>query len=151
MKNEFEIFRRNREKDFMFFLLSLVFVVGGYYTLEKKPFMGWLCISFFGFVAAAFLIQFVTNVSYLKLYEEGFEEKTLFHKKNYLWSDIKSFWKVSFRGNESISFNYTNEYIKRNRITSIFSSRTHGRVTSSHTIETDDLLKLMKNYKRRCK
>jgi len=107
MKNKSKIFRRNKLKDLMIFLLFLVFVAGAYSTLGKNPMMGWFGISFFGLGATIFLIQLITNVSYLKLDAEGFEQKSLFHKKKYMWSDVKDFRKVNFRGNKSIFFDFT--------------------------------------------
>lgn len=50
----------------------------------------------------------------MKLDEEGFEVKIVLNKRKYLWTDIESFWKFNYRGNERINFNFTDEYNKKN-------------------------------------
>ena len=140
-------------KDLLFFLLFLVFVAGSYSSLGINPMMSWLGISFFGLGASIFLIQLITNASYLKLDVEGFEQKSLFHKKKYMWSEVEGFRKVNFRGNKSIVFDFTDEYNKKNsgkKLSKLLSGK-RGAVTSSHNIKTENLLKLMKNYKQKNK
>lgn len=153
MKNKTKIFRRNKLKDFMFFVVSLIFVAASYLILEKNPLMGYLGISFFGIGSILFLIQLLTNISYIKLSEEGVEEKNLFRTKNYKWSEVEHFRQVNFRGNKSIVFDYTKEYKKAkvNKKTFKFLLEKQQSITSSHNIKTDELVKLMINYKRNSK
>ena len=135
----------------MFFGLFLVFVALGYSLLEKDPLMAWLGISFFGLGAIIFLIQILTNVSYLKLSEAGFEERSLIRTRYYKWSDVEGLRQASFRGIKSIYFEFSDEYKRCNyeKKASLFSSRKRGGITSSYTIKTEELLELMKDLKRK--
>lgn len=137
----------------MYFFVAAIFVVAGYLMLEENPLIGWLSISFFGLGVMIFLLQLVTNFAYLKIDEEGFEERVLFRTKKYKWSDVKGFRKTSFYGNQSIVFDYTDEYLQRNRksILYYFLFGKQGSITSSHNIDTGKLLNLMKSYQRRSK
>ena len=153
MKNQTQIFRRNKLKDLTILLLLLVFVACGYSILEKNRLMGWLGISFFGLGAVCFLIQILTNISYLKLHKEGFEERNLFRTKKYQWSDVKNFRQANFRGNKRIFFDYTSENNKwknRSKLSEIIFGKQKA-ITSSHNIKSEELLKLMKEYKRKNK
>ena len=153
MKNKSKIFRRNKLKDLLFFLICSLFVALAYVILEEDPWMGWLGISFFGFGAISFLIHFLTNYSYLKLNEEGFEVKSLFHTKTTKWSEVKDFRQANFRGNKMICFDYIDKHNngKKNKKLSKFLSGNQGAVQSSYNIKAEELLKLMKNYKRKSK
>jgi len=134
-----KIFRRNKLKDLVFLLISLVFVTIGCSVLEKSLIMGWLGILFFGLSASVFLIQLITNVSYLKLNEEGFEERTLLKTKIFKWKDVSKFEIRSFRLNKSIHFDYRDK----------FGNYNWKSIISSYTIKTEDLINLMKEYKKK--
>ena len=151
MKNQPKTFRRNKLKDLFFLLIFLIFVAGAYSLLEKNPLIGWVGLSFFGIGTLFFLIQLLTNVSYLKLTEEGFEERSLFQKKKYKWSDVKGFRQANFRGNESIFFDYNDKSKKKkdkNKL-SKFLHRKQKSITSSYNIKTEELLSLMNKYKQK--
>jgi hypothetical protein len=139
MKNQERIFIRNKFKDIVFLLISLVFVAGGYSLLEKNLMMGWLGIFFFSLIAVVFLIQLISNTSYLKLSEEGFEEKTLLKTKSFKWKDVSNFEIRSFRWNKSIHFNHNDKSGNKN----------WKSIISSYTIKTQDLLVLMRDYKKK--
>lgn len=153
MKKKAKIFRRNKFKDLIYFFIAAIFVVAGYFMLEENPLIGWLSISFFGMGVMIFLIQLVTNFAYLKIDEEGFEERVLFRTKRFKWSNVKGFRKTSFYGNQRIVFDYTDAYHQRNRRSKFyyFLFGKQGSITSSHNIDTGKLLNLMKSYKRRSK
>ncbi|MBA6157379.1 hypothetical protein H3Z83_12750 [Tenacibaculum sp. S7007] len=153
MKNQTQIFRRNKLKDLIILFILLIFVACGYSILEKNRLMGWLGISFFGLGAICFFIQLLTNVSYLKFDKEGFEEKNLFQTKKYKWSEVKNFRQANFRGNKSIFFDYNpdnNKWKNRSKLTEIIFGKQKA-ITSSHNIKTEELLNLMKTYKRKNK
>lgn len=139
MKNlESITFKRNKEKDALFFLLSSGFTAMGVSLIEENSFKAWLGIVFFGGMALLFFIILVTNICYLKLDKEGFEQKTLFKTTKFKWSDVSKFEIRSFRGNKSILFDHKDR----------FGNHNWKSITSSHTIHTQDLLDLMKKYKR---
>lgn len=138
MKNQEKIFRRDKLKDLALVLISIVFIVGGYSILENSFFEGLIGILFFGLVGCVFLIQLITNVSYLKLNEEGFEERRLLKTKYFKWEDVSGFEIRSFRFNKSIHFYHIDKYGNNN----------WQSILSSYTIKTKDLLNLMNEYKK---
>ena len=130
-------FKRNKVKDTLFFLLSSGFTAIGVSLIEENSFKAWLGIVFFGGTALLFLIQLITNICYLKLDKEGIEHKTVFKTTKFKWSEISKFEITSYRGNKSISFNHEQQFGKLKR----------KSISSAYTINTKDLLALMKNYK----
>ena len=125
----------------MFLMISLVFVIGGYSILEKNLLMGWFGIFFFGLSGSVFLIQLITNISYLKFNEEGFEERTLLKTRNFKWKDVSKFKVRSFRWNKSIHFDHKDE----------FGNNNYKSIISSYTIKTPNLKSLMNEYKKKSK
>ena len=154
MEKQTKIFKQNKWKMFLFFLLSLAFVSAGYTSLEEDPFMGWFTTILFGFSTVVCLLELITNISYLKLDEDGFEVKTLLFRRNTRWSDVNGFWLANFRGNKAIYFDYTDEYnaLRRAQRRFKFLLNTSGGVSVTFfKIKADTLLKLMIAYKRRSK
>lgn len=139
MKKQEKLFRRNKLKDIVYLLISSAFVVVGYLSLEKNWIMSWLSILLFGLIAIIFLIQLITNTSYLKLNEEGFEEKNLLKTKSFKWKDVSNFEIRSFRWNKSIHFDHNDKSGNNN----------WKSIISSYTIKTQDLLVLMREYKKK--
>ena len=132
-------FKRNKVKDTLFFLLSSGFTAMGVSLIEENSFKAWLGIVFFGGMTLLFFIVLVTNICYLKLDKEGFEQRLLFKTTKFKWSDVSKFEITSFRGNKRIHFKCRNQ----------FGNHNWKSITSSHTINTQDLLDLMKKYKRK--
>ena len=115
--------------------------------------MGWFGISFFGLGVIVSLIQFYPNASYLKLNQEGFEVKSLFRAHFTKWSDIKDLRQGHINGNQMIFFDYTDEHKKWNTGKKIakFLSKKEGAVQSTYNISTDELMRLMLEYKMKSK
>ena len=153
MVKQTKIFKRNKWNDFLFFLLCLGMAIGGCFFLEKDPVMAWLGIVLFGSGTILLLLHLLTNSSYLKLDEEGFEVKTLLVTKKTKWSHIEGFRQVNFRGNKTICFDYTDEYneFKRGKKRFKLFDKKSGGVASCYTIKTNKLLNLMIVYKRKSK
>ncbi|WP_405207110.1 STM3941 family protein [Aquimarina sp. LLG6339-5] len=153
MRNETKIFRQNKLKNLMLFLICSVFVAIGILMLKDKTLIGWFIISFFGFGIIISLIQFHPNASYLKLTDEGFETKNLFRSNFTKWTDIKEFRQGYVYGNKMIFFDYTDEHKKWNSGKKVakFLSGKEGAVQSSYNISTDKLIELMIEYKLKSK
>lgn len=149
MKNESQIFKPNKLKNFMLLLVSLVFVTIGILMLQDKPLMGWLSISLFGLGVIVSLIQFYPNSSYLKLNDEGFEVKMMFRVNFTKWSHVKGFRGGSMNGNKMIFFDYTDEHKKwsKGKKISKFLSGNEGGLQSIYKISTNELVELMMAYK----
>jgi len=130
-----KIFKRNKLKDFTFFLICFVFTVTAYFYLNKSLIKGWLGIFIFGGFSCFFLFELIINNSYLKLKKDGFEEKTLFKTKSYNWKNVSGFEIRSFRFNKRIYFN-VREKSKTN-----FKS-----IQSNYNLKSEELLPLMKRY-----
>lgn len=139
MKKQELILKRNKLKDLVFLIFFLVFVSLGYLTLEKNLLMGWFGILFFGIGALLFFIQLMTNICYLKLDEEGFEERSLFKTKSFKWNEVSKFEIRSFRWNKSIHFNHKDHFGKN-----VWKS-----ITASYSIDCKELINLMDNYKNK--
>lgn len=69
------------------------------------------------------------------------------------WNDVKNFRKGQIKGNMMIFFDYTEHHKKWNNGKKLakFLSGNGGAVPSSYNIKTDELLNLMKEYKRKSK
>jgi hypothetical protein len=149
MGNETLIFRQNKWKNLLLFLISSIFVTIGFFMRNEKAVMAWVVISFFGLCLIVALIQFHPNSSYLKLTKEGFEIKSLFRTNFTKWTDIKDFRKGNINGNEMIFFDYSDEHKKWNSGKKIAKSLSgkEGAIQSTYTIKTEDLLNLMNDYK----
>ncbi|NRD20954.1 hypothetical protein HNV08_12930 [Winogradskyella eckloniae] len=153
MRNEPKIFKQNKLKNLILFLISSVFVTIGILMLKDKTLMGWFIISFFGLGIIVSLIQFHPNASYLKLTDEGFETKNLFRSNFTKWDDVKEFRQGHINGNKMIFFDYTDEHKKwiSGKKVAKFLSGKEGAVQSSYNIKTEELLNLMKEYKLKSK
>lgn len=149
MSTQPKIFRPNRLKILMLFLISSAFVAIGIFALEENTLLGWFSISFFGIGIIVSLIQFYPNASYLKLNEEGFEVKSLFRTSFTKWSDVKDFREGHIKRNKMIFFDYTEEHKKwkKGKKLSKFLSGKEGAIQSSYNISTKELLNLLKEYK----
>ena len=153
MKNTSEIFRPKKSKNLILLLICSAFVAIGILTLKEEPLMSWFGISFFGLGVIVSLIQFYPNASYLKLNQEGFEVKSLFRAHFTKWSDIKDLRQGHISGNQMIFFDYTDEHKKWNTGKKIakFLSKKEGAVQSTYNISTDELMRLMLEYKMKSK
>jgi hypothetical protein len=66
---------------------------------------------------------------------------------------VKNFRQTNFRGNKSILFDYTpenNKWKNRSKLSEFIFGKQKA-ITSSHNIKTEELLNLMKAYKRKNK
>ena len=151
MKNNTQAFKPNRLKNVLLFLVCSVFVAIAILMLPEKPLIGWLSILLFGIGVLVSIIQFLPNAAYLKLNDDGFEVKSLFRSHFTQWSNVQSFSLGHINGNKMIFFNFTEEHKKwRNgKKLSKFLSGKEGAIPSSYTISSDELLQLMKEYKRK--
>lgn len=149
MKDEPQIFRPNQLKNSILFLGCSVFVAIGIFIRDSDPKIGWANIIFFGVGVLVSIIQFFPNSTYLKLTNEGFEVKGLLKSNFTKWSDVKDFRKGQIKGNNMIFFDYTDQHKKWNsgKKAAKFLSGNEGAVQSFYNIKTDELLKLMKEYK----
>ena len=127
--------------DLGFLLIFLVFVTTGFSIFGKDLLMGVLGILFFGLGATIIFIQLITNASYLKLNNEGFEERTLLKTKSFRWKDVSNFEIRSFRWNKRIHFDHIDK----------FGNNNWRSIVSTYTIKTPDLIELMKEYKKKSK
>ncbi|WNJ17145.1 PH domain-containing protein [Pontibacter sp. G13] len=150
MQNEPKIFQPNKWKFLLLAVVCAAFVAIGWVMLEEEPIMGGLCVSFFGLCLLVALIQLLPNASYLKLDEEGFEVKTLFRTHFTRWSEVKDFRAGQINGNKMIFYNFTAKHKKHQTAKKVakFLSTKEGALPSNYTIQTKDLLELMKEYKR---
>ncbi len=149
MEEKAQIFRPNKWKTFILFLMCSVFVALGIFMVDEEPIIGRASIIFFGFGALIALIQFYPNSVYLKLTDEGFEVKSLFRTNFTKWTEIENLEQDSLRGNKMICFDYTEEHKKYNTEKKIgkFLLGKGGVIQSIYAIKTKDLLALMKQYK----
>jgi hypothetical protein len=153
MSNEPKIFRPNQLKNALLFLVCGAFVAIGIFIRDSEPMAGWGAIVFFGLGMIISLIQFIPNVSYLKLTDEGFEVKSLFRSGFTKWTDVKGFRAGQIEGNTLIFFDYTEKHKKwkTGKKFAKFLSGYEGAIPSSYNIKTDKLLALMNEYKRKSK
>lgn len=144
-----KIFKESKLKNGMLFLISTAFVALGIFLLKKEPAIAWGSICFFGLGVIVSLIQFHPDASYIKLNDQGFEVRNLFRSYFIKWSYITDLRIVSIKGTKMIVFDLTSEYGSLSlgeRIGKLISDN-RGAVPSSYTISTNELLKLMQEYK----
>ena len=153
MKNETHIFRPNKLKNMILLVGSSISVALGFIVLDDDPKMFWLNIIFFGLGVIVSLIQFYPNSTYLKLDKEGFEIKHLFRSSFTKWSEIKDLTQGQVGMIKVIFFDYTDEH-KKWCIAKIMAknlAKKEGTIMNLYNIKTDELLRLMKEYKRKSK
>jgi len=149
MINDTKIFKVNNFKNLIFLLLSSAFVVIGILILQDEFLKGLLIILLFGLGVIIFLLQLHPASSHLKLTQDGFEVKMLFRSSFTKWTHVKDFEKGVMNGNKMIFFDYTSKHKKwkNGKKTAKFLSGKEGAMQSIYKISTDELVKLMIEYK----
>ena len=87
------LLRPSRLKWLVVFLASAAFAAMGGYIVWDDPGVpiGWLCMIFFGGGALLALWVVVTGGGFLRLHEQGFEQRTLFRTIDREWRQISAF------------------------------------------------------------
>lgn len=106
MKNPERYFYASRTKALLLLVGSIAFVTIGWLMKEQKPFIGWLCVVFFGLGIPVTLIMLLPGVIYLRLDQDGIEMSSIGRKNKIRWQDVESFKIGSIRGAKLIAINY---------------------------------------------
>ena len=133
----------------MLFLGSSAFVAIGVFIFDSTSIIDWVGIAFFSLGMIVSLILFFPNTSYLKLNEEGFEEKIFFRSHFTRWTEAENFRQGRVGGSKMILFNYTEHHTKWKHAKRLakFLAGNEGAIRSTYNISTEDLLALMQEYK----
>jgi hypothetical protein len=96
-----QILRPRKGKWMLILLVSVVFVVGGFFMLRnpgsaRDRIGAEICIGFFGLGILVSLAQFVPGSSFLRLTPEGMDVRSMWRTKAYRWSDIERFGVAEF-------------------------------------------------------
>ncbi len=156
INKEPKIFRPSRFKNSILFFGCSLFVAICVYIPSDKPLIHWGGLIFFGIGMLVSLISFHPNATYLKLTDEGFELKSLFRSHFTKWSEVTDLKILSITykltTHKFIGYNYTSKHKKwkQGKKISKFLSYKDGVIPNSglYNIKVEDLLDLMKEYKR---
>lgn len=143
------IYYPSKVKYFLLFLISLVFVVIGYFMIQDTLLFGFIVLSFFGLCLLVFGYSLFFNSGYLKITNEGFEIKTLIKKYYTPWSDVTEF-KVG--KSNVIYYNYVeNPSIKINETARGLAKNLSGfdaGISNVYKVKINDLCETLNNAKR---
>jgi len=107
------VFKASPKKALRILALSIAFVVVGVWLTGEKPFLGWLCVGFFGLGIPVSLFMMRKNTTYLKLDREGFEVVALSRSFKTRWTEVEAFRLGSLHGNKMIAIDFRPEYSKQ--------------------------------------
>ncbi len=149
MKEETIILKPKKLTTVILLLISILFVVIGFISMEEKIFIKWGGIIFFGLGIIVFIIELLPNSSYLKLNKEGFEMRSLYRSHFIKWTEVTNFGIFYFRFNTMVAFNYTADYKKHNtgkKISELLSGY-HGALSGTYGMNATKLAELMNEWK----
>jgi hypothetical protein len=100
-------------------LLAIAFVLAGIWIAPMNPFVGYLCIVFFGLGALIAAVNLHPASSYLVIDTDGFIFASLFRKHFVPWSQVESFAPVRVQVHQMVGWNFTAEYRKTQTLRSV--------------------------------
>lgn len=151
MKAEVKTYRPKITKTIFLALISLTFVVMGFFIIDDDPRIGFMSLGFFGFCLLVFIIQLIPGSTELKLTNEGFEMTNLFKKNFIKWCDVESFEIGSLGANQTILIDFVENHIE-NKVGKYISKKLagyHGALPSTYGLEAKELLTIMNEWKRK--
>ncbi|MFN3581940.1 MAG: STM3941 family protein [Pseudomonas sp.] len=103
-------FRAGKLKALLLLVVSILFVVAGFWMINEESVIGWLCVIFFGLGIPVALLMLLPNAIFLRIDEAGFEMGSLFKSKKIRWEDVDGFRLESVRGAKIILIVFTDTY-----------------------------------------
>lgn len=148
----------NKQKNFLMFLLCLVFVLLTLYVDKPTESFYWLGLILFGIGVIIFLIQLVfPKSSYLRITEKGILIRSLFKSSFMPWEIIKDFEVGSvpiwFSNKKMIMRNFDKAYNKENFGRELARSMTgfEGGLSDNYGMKHEELVNLLNGYKNKFK
>lgn len=135
-------FYPSKLKQSIYLIISLLFVVLGFYLVTTTAWIGIANIIFFGLCAIIFIIMLIPNSAYLRVDEKGFEMRSLFRSTFIPWHVISSFSTKRIFINNMVMIDFDSQYID----TSKLKSRT-GAFPDTYGMSAGKLAKIMNEYK----
>jgi hypothetical protein len=78
-------------RTFLYFLVSVALMLGGFWMVKDGDPGGWLVFGFFALCTLISLLQLTTSLSHLRLGQDGFTISVPLRSYSYRWSDIEEF------------------------------------------------------------
>lgn len=98
------VLRPSRLRAALLVLVSALFTAIGAWMIACAEPKGWLVAGFFGACLCVLFVNALPSASHLRLDASGFEVRSLFRSKTYLWSEIESFGVARIGGTVTVVF-----------------------------------------------
>ncbi|WBV55856.1 hypothetical protein PFY10_16720 [Chryseobacterium daecheongense] len=135
-------FYPSKLKQSILLIISLLFVIMGFYIVTTNLWIGLANIIFFGLCVIVNVIMLIPNSSYLRVDRKGFEMRSLFRSTFIPWHVINGFSTKRIFINNMVMIDFDSEYIDISKL----KSRT-GAFPDTYGMSAGKLAEIMNDYK----
>jgi len=143
--------RASRTQAAVWFLVCLLFVLGGILMVREGEPIGYFCGGFFALGLPIFALQFHPKAAYLHLAPDGFTFCGLFRTHTVRWAHVREFGVINVWGNRMVAWNFTPDYPASGRARAISKLLCgyEAALPNTYGMKPQQLVELMESLRQR--